>query len=407
MIAGAVIFQAGQRAIRWALGAAFLGVLTLGYGLFVDARRVFLSYLVAHVFFLSIALGALVFLMIGHAMNAVWPVALRRLTETIAGTIPLFAILFIPICFGLETLYPWASPEEVIHPHERHLLEHKLPYLNVPFFLLRTALYFALWSALAVLLRRWSIQTDEDRAPSAHGERTTEPAGRRSHAKRARVLSAAFLPLVGLSVMFAAFDWLMSLNPFWTSTLFGIYFGAGCLLAALSFLALSAFLLQRRRFLPGVDESHSHALGRLLLAFTLFWSYVAYFQYFLIWLANRPEEVVFYLERSRNGANVLTGLLIFGHATAFFALLPYRVKQRAGYVAAVAGWLLLFRYMDVYWLVIPSLRPGGLSVHWLDLGALLAAGGASFAFGVWLLRGRPTTPIHDPALPAALQYKSP
>jgi hypothetical protein len=393
--------------VRWALAAAAAGAVLLGWGLFVDARRVCFSYLAAHAFLLSIAQGALFFLLIGHTMGAVWPVALRRLTETISGTIPLLAVLFIPLCFGLDKLYPWVSPERATDPHARHLLEHKLPYLNAPSFLLRAAIYFALWSTLAVLLRRWSIQTDEAPLPETVPEDESDVPARWSRQKASRTLSAAMLPLVGLTVIFSAFDWLMSLTPLWQSAMYGIYFGAGGFLAALSALSLSAFLLDRRRLLPGIEPSHYHALGRLLFAFTIFWAYVAYFQYFLIWIANKPEEVVFYLERSRGGSRILTGILIFGHALAFFTLLPFQLKRRARAVAAVAVWLLCLHYVDVYWLVMPSLHPSGVVPHWLDLAALLATGGACIAFGVWLLQNRPTTPIHDPALQAALEYKSP
>jgi hypothetical protein len=387
-----VIFRGGARLLRVSLVLAALGVLGLLIGAFVDLRQLFYAYLTAYAYAVSIAGGALIFLMIGHAMNAGWPVVVRRLTETIAASWPLLALLFIPILFGLHVIYPWARPEALGDEVTRSLVHAKHAYLNVPFFVVRSVVYLAVCTAVSTLLRRWSLERDVNPRADVEG--------------RLRALSAGALPAVAVAFSFASFDWLMSLTPTWFSTMYPVYWFAGGFVAALALLTVLTFAAQEEGLLPEISLSHYYALGRMLLAFVIFWAYAAYFQFFLIWIANRPDEVTFFVDRVRGSWRAVSVVLVVVQFVApFFVLLSYQVKHRPPQLAAVAAWILAAHYLDVHWLVMPSVRPH-MPFHWLDLAALLAVGGACTAFSVTRLRGRAILPIHDPALPRAIRYES-
>lgn len=386
------IFRGGARLLRVSLALTALGVLGLGIGAFLAPQQLFPAYLAAYAYAVSTALGALIFLMIGHAMNAGWPVVLRRLTETVVASLPMLTLLFIPLLFGLHLLYPWIRPEALSDEVARHLVLAKRPYLNVPSFLTRAAVYLVVWVVIGERLRRWSLERDTN--PHANVDR------------RLRALSAGALPLVALTFSFAGFDWLMSLTPTWFSTLYPVYWFAGGFVAALALLTVLTFAAQRAGLLPEVTVFHYYALGRMLLSFVIFWAYVAYFQFFLIWITNRPEEITFYLERVRGPWYPATIVLVaVQFVVPFFALLSYRLKHRPPLLTAVAGWVFVAHYLDVHWLVIPPFRPR-MPYHWLDLSALLAVGGACTAFSLLRLRGHAVVPLHDPALPRAIGYES-
>lgn len=386
------IYHGGDRLLRWSFALAVLGAAGLVIGAFLDPRQLFLAYLTAYAFAVSIAGGALIFLMIGHAMNAGWPVVVRRLTETIVATLPLLALLFVPLLFGLHTLYPWTRPETLSDEVTRHIVLARRPYHDLPFFLVRSAIYLGVWAVIGTLLRRWSLARDADPLADVNG--------------RMRALSAGALPAVAVTLSFASFDWLMSLTPGWFSTMYPVYWFAGGFVAALALLVLLTFAAQERGYLPDVSLAHYHALGRMLLAFVVFWAYAAYFQFFLIWIANRPDEVGFFADRAQGPWIVVTVVLVLAQFVApFFALLSYRLKHRPQQLAFVAAWILVAHYLDVHWLVMPAARPR-VPFHWLDLAALLAVGGACTAFSVSRLRGRAMLPIHDPALSRAIRYQS-
>jgi len=385
------IYRGGDRLLRGSLALAAIGAVGLVIGAFVNPPQLFYAYLTAYAFAVSIAGGALIFLMIGHAMNAGWPVVVRRLTETIVASLPLLALLFVPLLFGLHSLYPWTRPETLGEEGMRSVMA-KRPYLEVPFFVVRSAIYLAVWVVIGGLLRRWSLARDADPGIESSG--------------KMRALSAGALPAVAVTFSFASFDWLMSLTPTWFSTMYPVYWFAGGFVAALALLVLLTFAAQDGGWLPEISLPHYYALGRMLLAFVIFWAYAAYFQFFLIWIANRPDEVTFFADRVRGPWRVLTVVLVVLQFVApFFALLSYRLKHRPRQLAFVAAWVLAAHYLDVHWLVMPAVRPRA-PFHWLDLAALLAVGGACTAFSATRLRGRAIVPINDPELPRALRYES-
>lgn len=378
-----------ERARRAALMAAAVGLVGCAVGIAVDPERTFFSYLAAYVYGISLALGALCLVLITHATGARWFVVVRRPAEAIAGTIPAFALLFLPILFGLRRIYPWVAPG----PELAAQIAPKHAYLNVPFFVSRAALYLAVWWWLVARLRRWSIRQDD----STHA---TEP--------RPLLLSGLGLMAFGFTVTFAAFDWLMSLDPGWSSTAFGLYYFAGGLVGALGLMAIVIHALERNGALAGrVAGSHYHALGRLTLTFVVFWAYIAYSQGFLIWSAAVPREAEWYLLRWHLGWSIVLLTLVFGHfVLPFFALLSRPLKRNGAALTTVGAWLLLMHYVDVFWLVLPALKGTRAGVRWQDPAALLAVIGIAVALGVRQLSAAPVVPVHDPDLAASLGYES-
>lgn len=387
------VFRGGRRAVLAAAIAAAAGVLILVVFGALRPDDFFPAYLAAYACVTSVALGALIFLMIGHAMRAGWPTLLRRITEGMVAALPALAVLFIPLLFGLRRLYPWLRLDTIEDAAERAVVMKKLAYLNSGSFIGRTAVFFGLWIVIGYLLRRLSHAQDQDPA---------YPAQRRLHAA-----GGALLPIVALSLSFAAFDWLMSLQPAWYSTMFPVYYFAGGFLGALATLTLGTAAADRSGAIRGITPSHYHALGRLLLAFVIFWAYVAFFQLMLIWIANKPEEIVFYLVRVTGGWEAVTIVLIVAHfVVPFFFLLSYDIKHRRRPMAFIAAFVLAAHYIDIHWLVMPPFRQHGSPYRVIDLGALLAVGGITVGFALLRLRGRPLVPIHDPALEKALRYES-
>lgn len=362
-----------------ALGVA--GAVGLVLGWVADPRQASGSYLTAYAFAVSLAIGSLGFLMVAHAAGATWIAAVRRPLEAAAATLPLLALLFVPVALGREHVYPWVHGAA-------DLPAPKQTWLAPSFFLARSGVYLAIFAAAGALLWRFSTRAGDG--------------GKR------RVLCIAGLPVVGLAATFASFDWLMSLDPHFASTAYGLYVIAGAFAGALALGALATVGLRRRGLLPdGVGPAHDHALGKLLFTFVVFWAYVAFAQGLIVWIADRPEEARFFATRLHGGwRTVLVVLAVAGFAVPFLALLPRATKRRPGALAAVAAVVLATRYVDVYWLVKPALDADGPRLHWLDGAALAAVLGFALAAAAWRLRGEGTAPFDDPALPAALRYRS-
>ena len=387
------VSRAGRRVARAGALCAAVGVVGLVIGATLDLDRFFLAYLVAHFYVLSIALGALVLLMISHAMRAGWPTLFRRLIEAMVASLPVLALLFVPLLFGLTRLYPWLRLDTILDPHVRHLVELKASYLDRRWFILRAALFFASWIGTGELLRRASLAADSH--PDHPGRR------------RMYVASAVLLPVVALTLSFASFDWLMSLTPAWYSTMFPVYCFAGGFLGAIAVLTVLTAAADRAGAIPGINPSHYYAFGRLLLAFVIFWAYVAFFQFLLVWMADKPEEAVYYIPRIHGPWHRATVILaVTQFVVPFFALLGYWIKRRRGPLSIVAGYLVVIHYLDVHWLVLPSVSPGPDAWILLDLAAVLALSGITVAFAAARVSGAPLHPLHDPALREALRYDS-
>jgi hypothetical protein len=392
MIADDRIFSGGGRAMRNSLYAAAIGGIALCVAFLVDARMAAHAYLIAYCFAVSVAIGAAAFVMAAHAMNAQWPVVLRRVCESCAATLPLLALLSIPLLASIGLLYPWMHPEQVTDPRAHALLVHKLPYMNAPLFCVRTVIYVGLWALIAILLRRWSLQMDRPGAPDLR--------------PRLRAFSSALLPPLGITGTFAAFDWLMSLSPVFYSTAFGLYLLAGGFVAFIGLLAVLLRIAQHHGFLVAANRSHWYAIGRLLFAFLVFWAYIAFFQLLIIWLGNKPIEITFYLQRMHGIDRALSGFLVVGHfAVPWLILLSYWVKRDPSSLTLLGAWTLLSHYLDVHWLVGAARAPQ-CSFHWSDAAALLFVAGACVAFAIRAQRGRLIAAVHDPSWAAGAAYES-
>jgi hypothetical protein len=306
---------------------------------------------------------------------------------------PILAVLFLPVMAGYRVLFPWGHPEEFLDEGVRRGLEHRAPYLNPGFFFARAVIYFAIWIALSAVLRRWSFE--QDRAENLEASRKTY------------VVSAFALPIVGLTIIFSSVDWLMALSPEWRSTMFPVYvFGSG-FVGAIALLTALTYAAHRAGFLPELDTSHYYALGRLLLAFTIFWAYAAFFQLMLIWIANEPGEAVFFLERWQGvwkGTSILLFFARFG--VPFILLMPYGIKRRPRRLTRMAILIVVATYIDFHWLVMPAMHRGGSPFNLFDLATAAVVGGLCTAFAVWRHAGRPVVPLHDPRLAEAFAYRS-
>ncbi|RMH23040.1 MAG: hypothetical protein D6696_01835 [Acidobacteria bacterium] len=365
-------------------GAVGVGALALSFALGrSDGPQLYHSYLVAYLFGLSLALGGLFFVLLQYATRAGWSVVVRRLAEHVMATLPLFALLWLPIgLWGFDDVFHhWAHP-----PPDDPVLAWKEPYLNPGAFYVRAAVYFAVWTLLAVWFWRRSRRQDEEREPAI--------------TRRLQSLSAPALILFGLTLTYAAIDWIMSLDPHWFSTIFGVYVFAGSVVAILAFLILVALSLRGSGLLDGVlTWEHFHDLGKLLFAFVVFWAYIAFSQFMLIWYANIPEETEWFIHRWHHGWQYASIFLAAGHfGLPFLFLLPQEVKRSRAGLTFAASWLLFMHYVDLYWLVMPSLHHEHFHVDLLDLTCLIGVVSLVFAvFAYLLVRGK-LVPVGDPRL---------
>ena len=360
-------------------------------GAVADPAQFLRSYLVAWLFWIGLGLGSLAIVMLHHMTGGSWGFAIRRLLEAAMRTLPLLAVLFVPIALGLDRLYPWTDEAAVARDP---LLQHKQPYLNAPFFLARTAVFFVLWIGAAAIMVRLAQRTDRT--------------GDKKHVKRARLLSGPFLAIYGITMTFAAIDWAMSLEPHWFSTMYGVIFVVGQVLSTLAFaIVASSWLVRHDPFRRFLSSDHFQDLGNLMFAFVLLWAYASFSQFLIIWSGNVSEETPWYLARTHGGWQVLAlSLVILHFAVPFLLLLWRRIKRNTRVLPFVALLILAMRLVDVTWLVGPAFHPEGLSLHWLDLALPLALGGLWLAFFVHNLKGRPLISLQDANLETLLEQPS-
>lgn len=385
-------FRGGGRAIVVALAVAAVGLAGFIVALVLEPRQALAGYLISYFFVVTVLIGVMAFVMGAHVMNAAWPTTIRRLCELALGATPLVVVLYLPLFWSSTRLYPWAHPERVADHHTRTLVEHKTAVMNTPFFYLRAVAYLVLWLVVAELLRHWSLRMDRPAPPDFK--------------PRLRVLSALTLPLVGMAGTFAAFDWIMSLSPDFYSTMYGLYALSGGFVAAVGLIAIMVASAQRSGWLLHVQRSHWYALGRLLFAFLIFWAYTGFFQYMLIWIANKPIEARYYIARIRPGDRWTSWFLVYGHFVApWIILLSYYVKRHRWSVTAMGAWILACHYVDVHWLVGAD-RGATWAWQWEDAPPLLLVGGLTVAFALWRQRGRLLTAYYDPDFVEGTHYES-
>ena len=378
----------------FAVGIAGLSLTLLG-GL-ASPRPALLAYLIAFVYWLGLAVGTTTLVLANHAAGARWNVTVRRLGESIGATVPIFALLFIPLVLGARHIWFWVAPEMPVSKEMLALLAHKRIYLNMTAFTLRAVVYFAVWCGIAWRLRALSLEQDESGDPAL--------------TLALRRLSAPGLLFFVLTMTFASFDWLMSLQPTWYSTIFGLYIHAGAFVCSLALICLIVTGLRSSDEPWGrlITVDHQHNLGKLLLAFTAFWAYMAFSQYMLIWVGNLPEELQWIVSRSRGVWRPVGQLILFGQfLIPFFILLSRKVKRTTGRLAALSVWFLFIHYVDLYWVVMPASGLDQLGLHWTHFTAFFGIGGVSVAAAVFLMRGVRPVPVKDPFLEDSLRYAQP
>ncbi len=372
---------------RVGLFVGAIGMVASILGLFVDRAQFLHSYLIAFMFVLAIPLASLGLLMLQYVSGGAWGLVIRRILEAATRTFPLLFILFIPIAIGLKELFTWTDPNVV---KASASLTAKAPYLNVPFFYIRVVIYFAVWYLLSRLLNKWSLEQDKQANPA--------------WTNKALRLSGPGLLLFVLTVTFSAFDWLMSLDPEWYSTIYGLVVMLGQLINALSFVVVMLVLLMQFEPMRSVIlRSHLRDLGKLLFAFVMLWAYFSFSQFLIIWAGNLPDEIPWYMTRTLGGWQTVGILLIIAHfALPFLLLLSRDIKSKGRSLVWVAAWLLAMRLVDLYWNVEPAYHRRHFFISWMDIALPLALSGFVFAYFCWQLQRRPLMPANDEELTQSL-----
>ncbi|HUB32113.1 MAG TPA: hypothetical protein VMA31_03755 [Bryobacteraceae bacterium] len=376
----------------WRTRALIVGVLGLaacGIGWVMEPDQFFRSYLWAYVFYVGLAAGSMAWLMLQYLTGGAWGVAIRRPAEAAARTLPLITLLFIPVGLGIPNLYLWSHPAIV---KADSVLQHKSTYLNVPFFIARAILYLGMWNLISLLLNRWSLQEDGHADPALRS-------------KMARV-SGPGLVFWGFSVTFMAFDWVLSINPHWYSTMFGLLFIAGQGLSSMAFLITVLVMLSFRRPMRDVlTPRHLHDVGKLLLALVMVWAYFSFSQFLIVWAGNLPQEITWYIARLGGGWQYVALILVLGHFALPFALLLSRdLKRNFKLLRGIAVFIIVIHFVDVFWLVEPDFSHALFRISWLDFAAPIGLGGIWLAYFLMQLERRPLVPLHDPNLGEALEH---
>jgi hypothetical protein len=365
-----------------------VGIIASVVGAIGNPEQFYRSYLVAFMFVLAPALGGLALMMVHHLSGGAWGIPVRRMFEAGSRTIPLLALAFVPIAFGMHHLFEWTHLDVVA---KDPILQAKQPYLNTSFFLIRAVIYFAVWSALAFALT--SVSSKQDTNPTT--EQGTERFGS---------IAAPGLVLYVLTLSFASFDWIMSLDPHWFSTVFGLLIVVGQGLSALAFTVAIGFRLSRTQAMEAaLTPNKFHDYGKLMFAFTMLWAYLSFSQFLIIWSANLPEEIPWYITRFTNGWGPVSILLAVGHFIfPFLMLLSSTLKRAASRLALLAWFVLAMRFVDLHWLIMPNFHGGHFSFHWLDVTTVAGLFGLWLAAYCWNLKGRALLPVGDPYLEEAL-----
>ncbi|MEZ4702469.1 MAG: hypothetical protein R2834_19205 [Rhodothermales bacterium] len=379
-----------------AIGLVLLVVTAIGGG--ADRQQFFFSYLVGWVYCLTVALGALFFVLIQHLTKASWSVVVRRIPEALLWTFPLLAILSFPIIYGMHDLYHWTHHElfDPSSPAYDEVIAGKAAYLNVSFFLVRLLFYFSVWTLVAYRLYSLSLKQDLTGDP-------TIPA-------RMRKVSAWGLPLFAITTAFSGIDLLMSLDPHWFSTMFGVYFFAGCFVSALALITFVTLLVQGPGgMLKGVITAEHHQdLGKLLFGFTVFWTYIAFSQYMLIWYGNLPEETVWFRHRLEHGWEYHSAALLAMHfIIPFIVLISRGAKRTPAILGFMAVWMLVMHWFDLHWIAMPVLttaREGHAGFSWLDFTCWLGLFGVFFGLFMYRLSRHSIVPAQDPNLDKSMKF---
>lgn len=387
-------FTSNQGVKTLIYASIFIGVISFIAGLQMDTSEhknvVWMGYLNAFFYFVSLALGGLFFTAIQYVTNAGWSVSVRRISEAFASFLPVAAVLLIPfLLFGSHTLYEWFDADFM---KADKILKGKIPYLNESFFNIRTIAFFAIWIVFAKLIVGNSVKQDQS--------------GDENLTHKNVPLAIGFLLVFALSYSLFSVDFLMSLVPHWFSTIFGVYTFAGLFQSTIAMMVIFAVWLKRRGITAGFfNENHLHDLGKFMFAFTVFYAYIGFSQFMLIWYANLPEETFFFLERAHGSwMGVSMGLLIFKFIVPFLLLLPRAAKRDDGHMVRVACLILVMQFVDNYWLIYPNFNKAGASIPVSGIGIFIGFLGLFVWSVTKFFEKNNVVPIKDPRLHESLSH---
>ncbi len=368
-------------------GVGVVGLIATGIGYFFNHDQFFFSYLVSFSFFSSIALGCLFFVMLQHLTRSHWSVVLRRIPESISSNLWIWGLFIIPVLLGIHSLYHWSHADAVAADP---VLQGKEPYLNTSFFIVRQVIYFAIWSFLGYRLYQKSVEMDQSRN---WGLQTLM-----------RRTSGPGIFIFAITLAFASFDWLMSLDPHWYSTMFGVYYFAMSFQAVFAVMILIVLFLWGQGLLKNtLKEGHIYDLSVQMFGFTVFYAYIAFSQYLLIYYGNIPEETVWFLERLDHGYEYLAYFYLFGRfVIPFILLLNKKSKTNLKLVAGVSILILVSHLVELYWLVMPVLDHHSVPFSWMDITALLGLGGIFLGLFFYRFKQQKMIPVNDPKLAESL-----
>lgn len=375
--------------ILFGIGALGLVASLAGYFFGHDNHdQFFFSYLVSFAFFTGIGIASLLIVMIHHITKSTWGVLFRRIPETFAANMFVWGLFIIPVILGIHNLYHWSHEEALL---QDSILAGKSAYLNPTFFIIRQVIYFLLWGFLGFKLYKASVNLEK-----------TNDWGITSQMRK---ISAPGLPLLAFTIAFSGFDWLMSLDPHWFSTMFGVYFFAINFQALWPVLILMVFFLQRLGLLKNtIRDVHIFDLGAWFFAFTIFYAYIAFSQFMLIYYANMPEETLWFYNRLEGSWKYIAySLILIRFALPFFVLLNRRAKKNRVVLTVMSIIVLAIHYAEIYWIAMPALSPEGIHVSWLDATTFLGLGGIFFGLFFRRFKQNSMVAINDPKMDACLE----
>lgn len=366
-----------------------LGVIILALAFAVDRQRAFFDYLWIYMFMVSIGVGALALVALEYLVGATWSTPFRRVDEFLAGIIPLLVILIIPLFFGISDLYHWAHKEIVtVDP----VLENKSAYLNINFLTVRTIFCLVIWLFFFYMMIRNSEKQDLTGDPAL--------------TKKNNIYGTAFAPLFVITLTIFSVDWMMSLEPHWYSTMFGVYYFSGTMVAAFAVTTLFAVRLNEGKYLdPQINNEHYYSLGAMMFAFNTFWGYIAFSQYLLIWYADLPEETSWLLHRWEGSWKYLSIAFVFIHfVIPFLVLVGRSQKTNPRILKVMAIWLLFAHALDLFWLIMPSYSSAGIPLGWQELAFPLIVTGITMVIFQLRAAKRNLIPVRDPKLESGLNF---
>jgi hypothetical protein len=386
-ITDSVQFPAQLDVAKTFYSVGVVGLVASGIGYFLNAEQFFHSYLTSFTFFTSIALASLILVMVHHVTKSSWGTVIRRIPESFFSNIAVWSLFMIPLLLGMSSLYSWTNTEYVANDP---IMLGKVPYLNEPFFVIRQFIYFGIWGFLGYKLHNVSVEMDR-----------TNDWGLTNVLRK---FSAPGILLFALTIAFASFDWLMSLDAHWFSTMFGVYFFAMSFQALFPMLFLLIIWMQSKGILENtISRGHIYDLGAWFFAFTVFYAYIAFSQFFLIYYANIPEATIWFYHRLEGSWAFITYSLIFGRfAIPFLVLLNRDSKHSMKVLISTSVLVLLMDFIELYWIAMPIMHGQGISISWMDFTLIFGLGGIFFGLFFQKLKKHNLVPVNDPKLEESL-----